>query len=271
MNCEWTNQELTALTENYNKLTAEELRKSFLPNRSIHAIYNKAKKLGLSRKQEYDTTEWTQEELNTLRAGYGNTSIREMQANDLKKHSRHAILGKIRALKLTKQKPARPWTQQEDDVLQQEYAKTPVSALAKKLKRTEAAIRQRATVLGLSKEKPANPKTHTRHVWTPEDDEILTTYARTTTVKKLQQKYFPKLTENAIRQRIGRLNLTDKSRNTTWTDKEIEILTENTACSDKQLAALLPGKTPKAIQDKALRLGLHKSYTKAGHLKTKTE
>jgi hypothetical protein len=62
----------------------------------------------------------------------------------------------------------RKWSYKELDILRWNYSSTPVDDLAKRLKRTPGAVKTRAQMMGLKKEKAS--------VWTPQKIKLLTDF-----------------------------------------------------------------------------------------------
>ena len=62
----------------------------------------------------------------------------------------------------------RKWSYKELDILRLNYSSTPVDDLAKRLKRTPGAVKTRAQMMGLKKEKVV--------VWTPQKIKLLTDF-----------------------------------------------------------------------------------------------
>lgn len=155
----WTEEEDRLLRERYGSATRAEIAEEL--GHTEPAVMFRIRKLGVQKLQR-----WSDEEDAILRDGYGVKSVYELaEAID---RPVHGVKIRARLLELRGGSPgARPgqklphWTEDEDELLRQEYLTTPprnLPELASRLGRTVQAMSYRVLILGLRK-KPRRPLT----------------------------------------------------------------------------------------------------------------
>ena len=157
----WTEKEDKILQEKYLTTDAKDLQK-FLPNRSIDAIRERAKKLGLKKNNR-----WTEEEDNILKTFYPYIGSDVVEL--IPRHSRDACTD--RANRIGLKYYANTWSEEEDKILIEFYPSMGRKVYEKLIGRTPRACFDRAKLLGLKvKRRPS------RLEWTEEEDRILRKY-----------------------------------------------------------------------------------------------
>lgn len=141
------------------------------------------------------------------------------------------------------------WTQQEDDLIKEKYESSTKEELLGLLPhRTWKAIVSRASIIGASSLKS----------WTKDENDVIEKYYRTTDKYKLKE-LLPHRSWHAITlQAQKKLGLKSQKY---WTDRDIQILIENYQDTPNiELLDLFPGRNEDSIQNKAIELGIKKSY-----------
>lgn len=118
----WTEQEIEILKSNYASMPWEELF-LLLPNITKEDLISKASDLKIKRECYY----WTEKEIEILKNEYAEgKSAKEIEKMLNHKHSESAILGKARKMKFKKR---RFWTDDEIDILRQNYSVKPMDEI----------------------------------------------------------------------------------------------------------------------------------------------
>ena len=152
----WTEEEKNFLRGNYSDLaiSLEEIAK--ILGRSLTAVYNCAKHIGIHRPQ--NEHEWTKEEHKYLVASYKKKRFIDI-ALDLGL-SRNAVESYANRKGIRRKPPIRLWTENDLNYVRQNYATDTAEAIGIKLGRTVQSIRQCAGRMGLQSKqnwhKPAN-------------------------------------------------------------------------------------------------------------------
>lgn len=272
MSNEWTNDELRILSEKYSELTAKELSAGLLAGRTPPAIYAKAVNLGISEKRPRKQAPWAPDELEILNRHAGTMTAREIHNEYLPKRTPKTIRNKVRQLGIrageTPEKAI--WTDGDVMFLRENFENMPVAEIAKRLDRTPEAVRARAVILKLNKKQPHRAATYVRSTWSDHEDAVLINHAGTLTTREIRDRFMPERTIGCVQHRIQTLGLTRKKRPDDWSDAECRILKKyaENHIGLAELAAMLPGRSEKAIAGKLLRLGIRKDKTKKGHCRS---
>ena len=145
----------------------------------------------------------------------------------------------------------KPWTKDEDNILELYYRKIPIDQLCNMLpNRTSKAITGRACILGVTGNKP----------WTEEEDTILRNNTELTS-RELEQLLLNRNWQ-AIKRRRRILGLT-KERSPLWTEEEKAILISCSGLHIEEMQKLLPNKTLGGIESmcKKLHVSRKTQYT----------
>lgn len=191
----WTEEEVNFLKENYS--TADSKTIASVLGKTRDCIYVKASALGLKRpnaaeqrrkeersrrcKINSQAPRWTSEEIKFLKDNEGKMTLREIAEKLGKSYSatscKKMSLKRVKTLRIVptvnvETTPVdnhfKAWSKEDEKYLKENYGSTPVSVMAKKLGRTEDAVKVRAYVFGLVDE-----KTITRAKWTKEEISFL--------------------------------------------------------------------------------------------------
>ncbi len=163
----WSETDVLRLTQLHGSMPLSQI--ATLLNRTCPAISQKAKALGLTRtghpipRKEIN---WTPDIDQLITEQYAHTSAREI-ANQTGL-TVFNIKRRVRALGLKKPEPTSPrnrankqsftpWTTADDQILREQYPTAPIRRLAAQLKRSMAALHQRAYKLHLTKSKKEIP------------------------------------------------------------------------------------------------------------------
>lgn len=269
----WTQEETEILMTHRHNLTAREIQKQYLPDRTTSAIYQRCQRLETMLANDKPIKSapapWTAAEDNILQAYYSTIPAKEIQEKYLPNRTVMAIQQRHKRLELTQlprepgEQPETPparWTKEEDDILTQHENLTFQEIQAQYLPhRTLSAIHQRSQRLGmvrLQREKPETPPTP----WTPEEDEILRQAYKKYSANQIQEKFLPNRTSSAIYQRlIKTLQLLKRGEKpAAWSDEEKETLKLHfKEYSIERIQELfLPDRSLNSIHNQAVKLGL---------------
>lgn len=196
---------------------------------------------------------WDDEEVEILRKYYPTSSMKEM-LKLLPKRTRSSIIAAAARYNIKKESF---FTEEEDEVIRQEYGKTKTKDLAVKLGRTEGSVRCRARMLGLKTRKAAI-------VWSREDIDLLRKKAPTCGVDELA-RLFPDRDKLAVKTKCQKLGIQYKTTYLFWTKEEDEIIKKNAdKMKWKELAELLPGRKWESVKARANTLGFthNKAWSK---------
>ena len=188
----WTEEETNFLKENYS--TADSKTIASVLGKSRDCIYVKASALGLKRpnaeeqrkkaerikrcKANSNAPRWTAEEIQFLKDNEGKMTLKEIAEKLGKSYSaascKRMSLKRVKTLRVVPtvnvdeaapvENHFKAWSKEDEKYLKDNYGSIPVSVMAKKLGRTEDAVKGRAYVFGLVDE-----KTTTRAKWTKEE------------------------------------------------------------------------------------------------------
>lgn len=135
------------------------------------------------------------------------------------------------------------WTLRELKIVESSYGREPTAAIARRLGRTAAAVRQKAVALGLG-----GTSTH----WSRREEEVLRNkYARGDGINHVMT-LLPGRTRKTIFQKARMLGITSGR---SWTNDECHILAKNYPSKGMSMEGL-PDRTPEAIKIKASCLGI---------------
>lgn len=135
------------------------------------------------------------------------------------------------------------WTIRELKIVETCYGRESTAAIARRLGRTAAAVRQKAVALGLS---------GTSIHWSSQEEEVLRNeYARGEGISHVMT-LLPGRTRKTIFQKARMLGITSGR---SWTEEECRILAENYPIKGGAMEGL-PNRTPEAIKIKASYLGI---------------
>ena len=191
----WTEEEVNFLKENYS--TADGKTLASVLGKTRESIYIKASALGLKRPNIAEQRKanarkercrinataprWTMEEIKFLKDNEGKLTLKQIAEKLGKSASsvscKRMSLKRVKTLRVTptiktEEVPTnnhfKVWTKEDEQYLKSNYGVTPVAIIAKKLGRTEDAIKGRAYAFGLVDE-----NTVTRAKWTKEEISFL--------------------------------------------------------------------------------------------------
>lgn len=237
---EWTLREDRLLERHYGSMSARELQRRFLKERSLHAVRMRAKGLGLSRRIVHRA--WAARERALVRRDY-------LRPGGLKRlvqalgRTHVTISSEARRLGLYRRRDD-SWTAQEDAVLFRLYAahgtNTPIEG------RSKEAIRIRAEKLGLRVARPGvGPR------WSAAENAIIRKH-RHLRARDLAS-LLPGRTALAVHLHRSRMRLNYLPRPShpnlrdRWSLQELEILQQHLWVSVALFAHLLPGRSQNAI------------------------
>ena len=151
---QWTDDEMQYIKDVHGHTPASEIAQKL--DRTEASIRAKAFKLQLKRAPDETRlrrNQWTNAELEYLKNVYGlkptSTIARELSRTESAVRERARRL-KLKSNWLREHDKREPWTQQEDRIVREEFMTTPIALLSEKLNRTETAVHDRASVLGIS-------------------------------------------------------------------------------------------------------------------------
>ncbi|NLF82384.1 MAG: hypothetical protein GX568_00170 [Candidatus Gastranaerophilales bacterium] len=208
----WTKEEVRLLKKFYpSTISNEKLLRKF-SGRNLSALAHKACKLGIKRgkylPEDRNGRKWTQDEINMVRAFYGQVEDRWIQ--DFFPHRSIGAIKRI-ALKYGPKKKRKKifsknpsWTQFEDALLLKHYQDMTLEELTKLFpQRTYDAVRSRMWVLKLNRDKEYLKRAKIGSLWTDEEFKILKENINKS-VKELQV-LLPARSDDAIRGKRRRL------------------------------------------------------------------
>ena len=261
-NTDWSDEETEALKANYGKMSARELHQKHLPGRTVSAIREKARKLGLSqaspnkpdRSKPSKFALWTPEETETLKQNASRLSRAELQAL-LPEKTLKQINQKASSLGLIDENRIE-WTDKEIEALRTNAPTHTMKELRGILAgRDETSIRSKLRTLGIEcklSRKPPSKKEKAK--WNDGDIEKLRRLAPGRTPYEIAES-FPGRTDVSVRLECDRLGIAYKQSAPRWSDAEVEILEKNRAgCSIAGLQALLPGRSRDSIKKRLRKL-----------------
>ncbi len=134
---------------------------------------------------------WTEEEIAYLKIAYPTVYTKDIA----KKLNRSVCAVQLKANKIGLKKetgwshgrPAKRWTQDEDEFLKRHYEKDPHKEIAKKLGRTVKAVRRRVGMLGIKKV-DIHSRGFVRRVWTAEEEDLLLKLYPTTSIAEIARR-----------------------------------------------------------------------------------
>jgi hypothetical protein len=178
----WTEEEVRLLKKFYpSTISNEKLLKKF-SGRNLSSLAHKACKLGIKRgkylPEDRNGRKWTEDEINMVRAFYGQVEDRWIQDffpnRSIGAIKRIALKHgpKKKRKKIFSKNPS--WTQFEDALLLKHYQDMTIEELTKIFpQRTYDGIRSRMWVLKLKRDKEYLKRTKTGFLWTDEELKIL--------------------------------------------------------------------------------------------------
>ena len=225
-------------------MSAQELQRRFLKERSLHAVRTRAKGLGLSRRILHRA--WTARERALVRREYTRPGGLKRLVQALGR-TQVTISSEARRLGLYRRRDD-SWTAQEDAVLFRLYAahgtNTPIEG------RSKEAIRIRAEKLGL-RVAPRPGRSGVGPRWSAAENVIIRKH-RHLRARDLAS-LLPGRTALAVHLHRSRMRLNYLPRPShpnlrdRWSPQELEILQQHLWVSVAQFAHLLPGRSQSAI------------------------
>ena len=143
----WSDEDKKTLSDNYGKLSYNEIAKLLNRNIEPHSIHRMARELRLTENYGY----WTDEEINILIENYSTKPMSDVMRL-LPNRSKTSILGQARMQNLKSYFYLnRSYTDDEINYLKENYDSKSYEEMGAELGRTISAIKQRMIILGLHK------------------------------------------------------------------------------------------------------------------------
>ncbi|EIZ8585495.1 hypothetical protein MQY53_003064 [Salmonella enterica subsp. enterica] len=247
----WTAHDLAFVKAHYGVMKttelAEKLGRSVTSIRRVGGKFVRGKNSGLktSEKHRNHRQAWTTRELRFVETHYGT-----MKTADIAKTlGRTVVSVRLEAQNLGCCKTSCiPWTEEEEAVIRREYAcGTRTDKIAKLLPgRTRNAIALRAAKL----------KVNNARIWSEQEDKLLKQHypAMGTRVAEM----LPGRTALAVRSRASNLGIDfqgdEKSYWRMWSEKEWQLLENNSHLALSELTALFPGRSSVSVRQALKRL-----------------
>lgn len=154
--------------------------------------------------------------------------------------------------------PRKTWSKAEEQLLRDLYPTMNTRALANKLGKPYEAVKSRASLFGLLKDKEYKQRT-SYGPWTEEKDQILIKEYAMTSNKELCEKL--EVPDHSLANRARRLNLRKdpgyiKKVNAEWPEAHVKYLEDNYGKKSRTEIAKHLGRTAGAVKSKATKLGL---------------
>jgi len=252
----WSKEEEELLKELYGSYPVTTIAK--ILKRTPKSVMRKAERMGLRSFKK----DWSLEDLITmlvLRFQYG------VKIKDIAKtlgRGESSIRCKLWRLNLTN--PVQKWSEEEINLLKNLYGIVDVKDIARYLGRTPEAVKTKASELRLTNRKPK--------ITVPKKLEIVRDYLNGLSIEEIVEKHLhhikrkykrPDLVVKRILIKYGAY--TPKCRR--WSNREVEILREKYKEMDRNELSSLLKRSPKAITNKAYKLGLRKRRRKGRRIK----
>lgn len=256
---EWSPQELRVLKSRHGELTGHEAARSLLPRRTMAAIRRKARELQLKLPKRQG---WTHQEDAVLDRHYrsegpGGVARRLPQRSTASIKSR----AQIRGLTVSSH---RAWSHRDEERLKTLYPQVGARGCAHALKRSLRSIGARALELGLRvdrKRLPSRPRRRRSNEYSAAEDAIVVEFYPLEGGRRTAER-LPGRDHESVQSRVKQLRRLGVRVDSqwTWTDDELAVLQEHYPNLGRAgTAALLPRKTPRAVQRRAALLGIRMS------------
>jgi hypothetical protein len=165
----WTQEDKDILKQNYGKIPMPELYK-MLPKYTDKVIRSMASNLKVST---FEQNKWTVEEDEFLKRNYRKIGMQKLYKS-LPNHTKSSIRSRAHKKGLTrKHMPSRKWTEDDIQILKDNYETMSVNELSELLNRTLNSIRVKLYKLRL---KFATPRKTENHIYTDPEIEIIKKY-----------------------------------------------------------------------------------------------
>jgi arsenate reductase-like glutaredoxin family protein len=193
---------------------------------------------------------WTEKEINILKTHYCDKKIHELMEL-LTDRSEYSIRTKARDLKLKKEPNNYFWSEEEIEILKDNYQKSNKELTNFLPGRTTNSIQKKKENLELKNSKFIRQR---NDYWADEEIQILKDNYKKESIEKILE-LLPKRTLRAVRTKVVELKLTNERD--FWADEEIQILKDNYQNkSIEDLMKLLPERTENTIRAYASKLNL---------------
>lgn len=210
----WQPWEDAVIAEHYGHMQVAQIRRRFLPQRSIAGICARAERLGVTGAPR---NVWSKEEQQRLQEFYGRMPVSHLIHDHLPGRSKSAIHTRAYALGLTSRASA-AWSNEELALLREHYGTMSVPALQRRHlpHRTRAAIATQARLIGRSQPAAAP--------WTAHEDQLLRDHYPSMAIPAIRARHLPHRSCEAVRGRADVLGLRKYPRIGPWSDEQIELL-----------------------------------------------
>jgi len=142
----WSKDEVKLLKKLFPKGKAREIVNQ--TGRPLTAVRQKAYDMGLKTRE---CRLWSADEVKLLKKLYLNQNQKFERIADILGRSVNAVQAKARNIGISKCKPCRLWSTQEERLLKALYPTNTASDIAKRLGRSASAVSMKASMLGLTK------------------------------------------------------------------------------------------------------------------------
>jgi|GEM_PF-5851681 len=253
---EWTSREERLLERHYGSMSAQELKRRFLKERTIHAIRGRAGVLGLTRPMVHRP--WTPRERALVRREFSRRGGLKRLIQALGR-TQMAIAGQARYMGLSRRLDG-SWTAREDAVLRRYYASHGTQLPLKG--KTPSAIYHRAQQLKLRRPGIIGLP------WSAAEDDLLRRHRHMQSPELA--KLPPRRTSQAVQKRRKKLGvpyLVSPNRPNSrdpWSEAEREILRQHFELDAPMFLHLLPGRSRSAVGGARHRMRRHAKEEKGG-------
>ena len=251
----WSQEEDDLMRRTYPVLGGAGTQRAFFSDRTLSAVYSRAKKLKLSSPEGENY--WTEHEISTVQSLYPSLGAEVLHEKYLKKHSVCDIRKQAKALDLHKPRTS-AWTEEELNILHELYPQMGVQVSAYLPNRSVHAIHKLANRLELK-----GPST-APNAWTEEEDDIIRVYypANGRDICAM----LPNRTMNAVRRRAQVLGVKTtkihEPEGWRWTEEEEALLREKYPILGRKAVTFFPNRSYHAVLVRARLLGLpHPTFT----------
>lgn len=242
----WTEEEVQLLTEKYeNGMYVKDIQKQYFPYYTVSQVSSKASVLGLKHKVSCVWSKEMDELLIKTFPYYSNKELHELYFNN---QTPRSIEARARKLKLFKEEII--WTEQEDNILKENYNNIKLEDLINMLNnKTKNAILKRASDLRLKNKQVK---------WTQDEIDILKQYYKSIGAEGIHELFIKRHTVKNIREKANAIGLTRRSKPREWTDEEVYLLKElyNTYSVDYLIENYFQDRTRCQIEKKKRELNL---------------
>lgn len=143
----WTEEEIRYLKENYESVPTKAIAENI--NRTSKAVHGKTHQIGLRKKFDGRAKRWTDKEIAFLRENYETTPAKEMAKTLGRSVPSTWHMARLLGLKNRRCGKGRRWALDEINFLRENYGKIPTEEIAERVRKSIAAVWQKAQQLNL--------------------------------------------------------------------------------------------------------------------------